>query len=89
VVPDAGNDLVVSVDGPGEVVGMDNGYEADLESFSGDISRDGAARGAGRHRAYNGLCSIVVKGKKKAGKILVHVGGKGLKPATIELVISG
>jgi beta-galactosidase len=88
VVPDAGNELVVSVDGPGGVVGMDNGYQADLESFRGDMSRDGAAGGAGRHRAYNGLCLIVVKGKK-AGKILVHVAGKGLKPATIELVISG
>ncbi|WP_431210821.1 hypothetical protein ACQ86N_33415 [Puia sp. P3] len=53
LVPDAGSDLVVSVDGPGEVVGMDNGYQADLEAFRG-----------GMHRAYNGMCLIVVKGKE-------------------------
>jgi beta-galactosidase len=74
LVPDAGNELVVSIEGPGEVAGMDNGYQADLGSFRGNS-----------HRAYNGMCLIVVKGKKKAGRVLVRVSGKGLEPAVVEL----
>jgi beta-galactosidase len=72
--PQAGNELEVRVSGAGELVGMDNGYQADLASFRGVM-----------HKAFNGLCLVIVKGKKKAGKILVRVSGKGLEPADLEL----
>ncbi|HXO74744.1 MAG TPA: hypothetical protein VN824_05925, partial [Puia sp.] len=74
VVPDAGNELNVSVEGEGELAGMDNGYQASLESFRGP-----------RHRAYNGLCLAVVRAGRKAGKVIVRVSGKGLEAASIEL----
>lgn len=76
LVSDAENELVVDIEGEGELVGMDNGYQADLDSFRGN-----------RHRAFNGMCLAVVKGKNKAGKILVRVSGKGLAPASLEVLV--
>jgi len=69
-VPDAGNALRFSLQGAGELAGMDNGYQADLASFRG-----------GSHKAYNGLCLAIVRAGKKAGKITLRVSGKGLSPA--------
>jgi beta-galactosidase len=74
VVPDAGNELSVSVEGEGELAGMDNGYQASLESFRGNT-----------HKAYNGLCLAIIRPTRKAGKIIVRVSGKGLGAASIEL----
>ncbi|MBS1660457.1 MAG: DUF4982 domain-containing protein [Bacteroidetes bacterium] len=76
VVPGAGNELEVKVEGEGELAGMDNGYQAGMESFRGS-----------RHKAFNGLCLAIIRAKKKAGKILVRVGGQGLLPATTEIVV--
>lgn len=74
LVPNAANDLRVSVAGPGELAGMDNGYQADLESFHAD-----------HHLAYNGLCLAIIRTKKQAGTIRVHVTGQGLLPADLDL----
>ncbi len=74
VVPDAGNELRVSVEGPGSLAGMDNGYQASMESFRGDT-----------HKAYNGLCLAIVRAQRKGGKIIVRVSGKGLEAASMEL----
>jgi len=74
VVPDAGNELSVSVEGEGSLAGMDNGYQASLESFRGN-----------RHSAYNGLCLAIIRAKRKGGKIVVRVSGKGLGAASMEL----
>jgi beta-galactosidase len=73
-VPDAGNELTVTVEGQGVLAGLDNGYQAGLESFQ-----------SGTHKAYNGLCLAIVRAKRTAGKIVVHVSGKGLKPASVVL----
>jgi len=74
LVPDAANDLRVSISGAGELAGMDNGYQADLESFQAD-----------HHQAYNGLCLAIIRTKKQAGTIHVHVSGPGLLPADLDL----
>lgn len=74
LVPDAGDELNVSVEGEGVLAGMDNGYQAGMESF----------RGAS-HAAYNGLCLAIVRATRKAGKIVVRVSGKGLGAASMEL----
>ena len=68
LVPDAANELHFEVDGEGALVGLDNGYQASLESFKTD-----------RHRAYNGMCLAIVQAKKKAGKITLRVSGMGLR----------
>ena len=72
LVPHAANDLRVAISGPGTLVAMDNGYQADLESFQ-----------APHHKAYNGLLLAIIRTKKQAGKIRVQVSGKGLRPADI------
>lgn len=74
IVPNANNDLRIDLDGPGELAGMDNGYQADLESFH-----------AGHHLAYDGLCLAIIRTKKQAGTIRVHVTGQGLFPADLDL----
>jgi len=74
LVPDADPELTVNVSGEGALAGLDNGYQADLGSFRGN-----------RHKAFNGLCMAIIRSKKKAGRITVHVSGAGLQPATLEL----
>ncbi|HEY4209067.1 MAG TPA: glycoside hydrolase family 2 TIM barrel-domain containing protein [Puia sp.] len=69
LVPDAGNDLHFNIEGGGSLAGADNGYQADLESFKGM-----------HHHAYNGLCMVIVRAGKKAGKIVVKVSAAGLRP---------
>jgi len=71
LVPDAGNDLHFEVEG-GELAGVDNGYQADLESFKGM-----------HHKAYNGLCMAIVRAGEKAGRIAVRVHAAGLQPASL------
>ena len=73
-VPNADNDLTVSVTGEGSLAAMDNGYQADLESFRGS-----------HHKAFNGLCLAIIQAKKKAGRITLHVSGAGLQPATLDI----
>ena len=74
-VPDAMNDLRVTVSGAGMLAGMDNGYQADLSSFRGS-----------HHRAYNGLCLAIVRASRQGGGIVVHVTGQRLKAATVKLM---
>jgi beta-galactosidase len=73
-IPDASNAITVTVSGPATLAGMDNGYQAGLESFQTPW-----------HHAYHGLCLAIIRAKKQTGTIHVHVAGDGLKPADIEL----
>src|SRR5579872_6256078 len=74
-VPDAMNDLRVTVSGAGMLAGMDNGYQADLSSFRGS-----------HHKAYNGMCLAIVRAGRKRGEIDVRVTGQGFGPASINLL---
>lgn len=73
-VPDADNLLRFEVSGAGEFAGADNGYQASHESFK-----------ALSHKAYNGLCLVIIKSTEKQGPIRLTVKSKGLKAATIQL----
>jgi beta-galactosidase len=73
-IPHDSTDLSVSVTGEGTLAGLDNGYQAGLEPFHG-----------AHHKAFNGLCMAIVRSKKKAGRITLHVSGAGLQPAVIDL----
>ncbi|HXB07896.1 MAG TPA: glycoside hydrolase family 2 TIM barrel-domain containing protein, partial [Puia sp.] len=74
LVPNADTELAFTVTGEGALAGLDNGYQADLESFRGT-----------HHKAFNGLCLAIIQAKKKAGRITLHVSGAGLQPATLEI----
>ena len=74
LVPDAANKLTVEITGEGTLAGMDNGYPASLESLK-----------ATSHKAYNGLCLVIVQSKQKAGTIRVTVQSPGLPSGSILL----
>ena len=76
-VPTA-NDLVkFTVEGPGEIVAVGNGDATNHESFTGH-----------QHKAFNGLCLVIVRAKRPTdgsatttGKITLKATAEGLAPA--------
>jgi beta-galactosidase len=68
IVPTASNLVTFSVDGPGEVIGVDNGCPIDHQPLDGD-----------QIHAFNGLCLAVIKSTGTAGTIKVKVASSGLK----------
>ncbi len=68
VVPDANNDISITIEGPGELVATDNGDPANLVSFSSK-----------ERQAYFGLLLVIVKAQKgKAGIIKIKAAANGL-----------
>jgi beta-galactosidase len=73
-VPTADNLLEFSIEGEGNIIGIDSGSPIDHNSFK-TLER----------KAYNGLCLVVVQSKQKEGGIKLIVKSKGLKEAAILL----
>lgn len=71
-VRNAKNRVSVSVEGPGRLVGLDNGDSADFDAYKG-TSR----------RLFGGLLLAVVASTKEAGTVTVSVCGEGLLPASV------
>ncbi|MCQ2390497.1 MAG: DUF4982 domain-containing protein [Kiritimatiellae bacterium] len=79
VVPRTRLPARIAVSGDGELVGVENGDEADLTSFV-----------AAEHVIFNGHLSIVVRAKgKKAGKIRVRVEAEGVPAAEAVVDVVG
>ena len=74
LVPGADNLINVSVEGPGSLKAMDNGFQAALRSFQ-----------ANPYPAYKGLCLAIVESGKKAGTIEVKITSPGLAPSFIKI----
>lgn len=72
LAPCADNLLRFHISGPGVIAATNNGYQADLESFK-----------ASKHKAYNGLCLVVVQSKEKQGEIKLTASAEGLTPSSI------
>ncbi|MEM9080297.1 MAG: beta-galactosidase GalB [Verrucomicrobiota bacterium] len=67
--PLADNKVDFRVDGPGQLVAVDNGNSASLESFQAPF-----------RKAFNGMALAIVKSKKgAAGKIILSATSQGLK----------
>ncbi|MFY7890080.1 MAG: beta-galactosidase GalB [Spirosomataceae bacterium] len=73
-VPTANHLINFSVEGVGELVGVDNGYQASQEPFK-----------ANYRKAYNGKCLAIVRTKEQVGKVIVTASGEGLE--TQQLVL--
>ncbi len=73
LVPNAQNEVRVATTAIAKVVAMDNGYQADLQSFQ-----------TNQRRVYNGLGLAILKGITK-GTAIITVTSPGLKPATIRV----
>lgn len=75
-VPRAKNRIDFTVNGPGEIIAIDNGDATDLEPF----------RSPSR-RAFNGLALVVVRSiKGRTGRITVRAASPGLKSANTSIL---
>lgn len=71
-VPDASNSITFKVEGPAEILAVDNGDPLSEESFTGN-SRS----------AFNGKCLLIVKSTRQKGRITVYAESPGLTDARI------
>jgi len=69
IAPRANNRIYFSIEGPGEIIATDNGFQGDMQSFA---SKD--------RQAFNGLCLVIIRSKKgETGKIKVSASSDRLK----------
>ena len=76
MVPDANQLVEFKLEGPGKIVGVDNGDPVSHESFK-----------APQRKAFHGKCLVVVQSNEKAGTIKLTATSAGLSASTIELTI--
>ncbi|MFB6320587.1 glycoside hydrolase family 2 TIM barrel-domain containing protein [Saccharicrinis sp. FJH54] len=77
VDPNAGNLLNFSIDGPGEIIGVDNADLKDTTSYVGTI-----------RNAWHGRAMVVVKSKREPGTIKLTATAKGLGSGEAKIVTS-
>ncbi|MGD0384329.1 MAG: DUF4982 domain-containing protein [Thermoguttaceae bacterium] len=76
LVPRSKNRIKFEIEGPGEIVAIDNGDATSHESFQSK-----------EYNAYNGLCLVIVRTKAgKSGAITLKAQSDGLKSAAIGLL---
>ncbi|MBQ2099008.1 MAG: DUF4982 domain-containing protein, partial [Bacteroidales bacterium] len=74
-VPDANNLIKFSVEGPAEIVGLDNGDQCCHESFKGT-----------QHSAFNGKCLCIVRSiRGNDGRVVVRASADGLEGTEVEI----
>lgn len=75
-VPDSGNKIEFSIDGPGEIVATDNGDPTNMESFA-----------SANRNAFNGLCLVIIRAVDgKPGNITVTAKSTSLTETKITIV---
>lgn len=73
-VPNADNLIEFYVEGPGEIIGVENGDILDL----------GSNKGSSR-RAFNGKCQLIVQTTDTAGSIVIHASSENLETNSVEI----
>ena len=68
----AHNEINLTLEGPGEIIGMENGDPQDLEPYS---SR--------KRKVYNGKLLVYIRTKTVVGQIVIKAESKGLEPARL------
>jgi len=76
VVPTADNLIKFSIEGEGEIIGVDNGNPKDHDSYK-----------LNRRKAFNGLCLAIVQSTGKTGKIKFTAKSDGLKEMSAEIIV--
>lgn len=74
LVPRSHNKVTFAIDGPGEVVAVDNGDPTSFEPFQ-----------ALERKAFNGLCLVIVRSSGEPGSITLKASSAGLAPAAIKI----
>ncbi len=72
MVPDAGNLIKFSVNGPGFIAGVDSGDPTSHEPFRSN-----------QHTALNGLALAIIQSNDKSGTITIKASADGLKEGTV------
>ena len=72
LVPDAQNRVTFTVEGDGELIGVDNGWTTDHDSYQKH-----------NRRAFNGKVQAIVRSTKEAGVFTVTASADGLKRAGV------
>lgn len=71
-VPHAQSTIRFKVEGSGKLVGVDNGYQADLNSFKNSYVN-----------AFNGKCLAIIQAGRVSGDIKLYAESDGLTPASV------
>jgi len=74
IVPNADNLVKFQVEGPGAIIGVDNGDPVSHESFK-----------APQRKAFHGKCLVVVQSGDKTGTVKLTVVSEGLPPVILEI----
>ena len=74
VVPDADNTVTFSCDGPGRILGVDNGKPDSTESYQGN-----------QRQAFNGLALVLLQAAGEPGTIRLSAASPSLASATIAI----
>lgn len=76
IVPNAENLVNFKIEGPGTIVGVDNGDPVSHESFKAPM-----------RKAFHGKCLVVVQSSEKSGSIKLSAKADGLSVASAEIVV--
>ncbi len=72
VVPTAGNDIIFSISGNAEIIGLGNGNPSSHEPEKGM-----------KCKVFGGLCQVIIQSGREQGEIKLEAESHGLKPAAI------
>lgn len=75
-VPYADNNIQFKITGAGFIAGTDNGSETSMESFKSST-----------HKAFNGMCLVVIQSNGKAGTIQFTATSQGLTTAVTNITV--
>jgi beta-galactosidase len=73
-VPDADDQIAFDVQGPGRIIGVDNGDPLSHEPFQSN-----------QRRVFHGLCLAIVQSTRDPGQIEVTAAAPGLTPGHITI----
>ena len=74
ILPDSENPVEFKLEGPGSIIGVDNGNPVSHESFK-----------APRRKAFHGKCLVVVQSGEKPGIIKLTASSQGLPDTIVEV----
>jgi beta-galactosidase len=78
LVPDADDQITFDVQGPGRIIGVDNGDPVSHEPFQSN-----------RRQAFHGLCLAIVQSTGEAGQIEVTATAPGLTAGRVAIQTGG
>ena len=74
LAPHADNLIRFEIEGPGKIVGTDNGYQASWESFK-----------APQRKAWKGKCLVIVQSTKNAGSVILKASSEDLESSQVSI----